>query len=110
MSERCGIPVRTEFDVDGELPQPVETAAYFVVSESVNNAAKHSRATAVSVRVARRGSMLSLQVRDDGRGGANPSGSGLSGLHGRVAALDGILRVDSPEGGPTTITAELPCA
>ncbi|MFI2114479.1 histidine kinase [Streptomyces rubiginosohelvolus] len=110
VSERSGIPVRTEFDVRGELPQPVETAAYFVVSESVNNAAKHSRATAVSVRVVRRGRMLSLQVRDDGRGGANPSGSGLSGLHGRVAALDGILRVDSPEGGPTTITAELPCA
>ncbi|NEE11374.1 sensor histidine kinase, partial [Streptomyces sp. SID7499] len=65
--------------------------------------------TAVSVRVALRGGVLALQVQDNGRGGADPSGGGLSGLGGRVAALDGILRVDSPEGGPTTITAELPC-
>ncbi|GAA2460323.1 sensor histidine kinase [Streptomyces glaucus] len=110
VSERCGIPVRTEFDVGGPLPRPVQTAAYFVVSESVTNAAKHSRATAVSVRVALRGGVLTVQVRDNGRGGANPAGSGLSGLRGRTAALDGVLRVDSPEGGPTTITAELPCA
>ncbi|MFH8656364.1 sensor histidine kinase [Streptomyces afghaniensis] len=110
VSERCAIPVRTEFEVGGDLPQPVETAAYFVVSEAVTNAAKHSRATAVSVRVVLRGGVLAVQVQDNGKGGANPSGSGLSGLHGRVAALDGILRVDSPEGGPTTITAELPCA
>ncbi|WP_210574110.1 sensor histidine kinase [Streptomyces sp. GESEQ-4] len=110
VSERCGIPVRTEFDVGGPLPQPVATAAYFVVSESVTNAAKHSRATAVSVRVGLRGGMLAVQVQDDGKGGANPAGGGLSGLRSRVAALDGALRVDSPEGGPTTITAELPCA
>ncbi|WP_328440831.1 sensor histidine kinase [Streptomyces sp. NBC_00444] len=110
VSERCGIPVRTEFDVGGPLPQPVATAAYFVVSESVTNAAKHSRATAVSVRVGLRGGMLAVQVQDDGKGGANPAGGGLSGLRSRVAALDGVLRVDSPEGGPTTITAELPCA
>ncbi|MFJ4686571.1 sensor histidine kinase [Streptomyces sp. NPDC088789] len=110
VSERCAIPVRTEFDVGGPLPQPVETAAYFVVSESVTNAAKHSRATAVSVRVALRGTMLTVRVRDNGRGGANPAGGGLSGLRSRTAALDGVLRVDSPDGGPTTITAELPCA
>ncbi|MFI9823745.1 sensor histidine kinase [Streptomyces sp. NPDC052013] len=110
VSERCGIPVRTEFDVVGELPQPVETAAYFVVSEAVTNAAKHSRATAVVVRVALRDRVLAVQVRDNGRGGADPSGSGLSGLRSRVAALDGVLHVDSPEGGPTIVTAELPCA
>ncbi|MEU0583321.1 sensor histidine kinase [Streptomyces sp. NPDC006132] len=110
VSERCGIPVRMEFDVGGPLPQPVETAAYFVVSESVTNAAKHSRATAVSVRVALRGRVLTVRVRDNGKGGANPAGSGLSGLRSRTAALDGVLHVDSPEGGPTTITAELPCA
>jgi signal transduction histidine kinase len=110
VSERCGIPVRTEFDVGGPLPQPVATAAYFVVSESVTNAAKHSRATAVSVRVVLRGGVLVVQVQDNGKGGANPAGGGLSGLRSRVAALDGALRVDSPEGGPTTITAELPCA
>ncbi|MGX5213860.1 sensor histidine kinase [Streptomyces violaceus] len=110
VSERCSIPVRTEFDVTEELPQPVETAAYFVVSESVTNAAKHSRATAVSVRVLLRGRVLTVQIQDNGAGEADPTGSGLSGLRSRVAALDGVLRVDSPEGGPTTITAELPCA
>ncbi|MEU9559927.1 sensor histidine kinase [Streptomyces fumanus] len=110
VSERCGIPVRTEFDVAEELPQPVETAAYFVVSESVTNAAKHSRATAVSVRVVLRGRVLTVQIQDNGGGGANPTGSGLIGLRSRVAALDGVLRVDSPPGGPTTITADLPCA
>ncbi|MEU0104592.1 sensor histidine kinase [Streptomyces sp. NPDC006251] len=110
VSERCGIPVRIEFDVGGPLPQPVETAAYFVVSESVTNAAKHSRATAVSVRVVLRGSVLTVRVQDNGKGGANPAGSGLGGLRSRTAALDGVLHVDSPEGGPTTITAELPCA
>ncbi|GAA2943548.1 MULTISPECIES: sensor histidine kinase [Streptomyces] len=110
VSERCSIPVRTEFDVTEELPQPVETAAYFVVSESVTNAAKHSRATAVSVRVLLRGRVLTVQIQDNGAGDADPTGSGLSGLRSRVAALDGVLRVDSPEGGPTTITAELPCA
>ncbi|MFG2127248.1 sensor histidine kinase [Streptomyces sp. NPDC048751] len=110
VSERCSIPVRTEFDVTEALPQPVETAAYFVVSESVTNAAKHSRATAISVRVALLGRVLTVQIQDNGAGGADPMGSGLSGLRSRVAALDGVLRVDSPQGGPTTITAELPCA
>lgn len=110
VSERCSIPVRTEFDVGGPLPQPVETAAYFVVSECVTNTAKHSSATAVAVRVVLRGRVLTVQVQDNGKGGANPAGSGLSGLRSRTAALDGVLRVDSPEGGPTTITAELPCA
>ncbi|MFE1942375.1 sensor histidine kinase [Streptomyces massasporeus] len=109
VSERCSMPVRTEFDVGGSLPQPVETAAYFVVSECVTNAAKHSSATAVSVRVVLCGGVLTVQVQDNGKGGANPAGSGLSGLRSRTAALDGVLRVDSPEGGPTTITAELPC-
>ncbi|MET9759476.1 sensor histidine kinase [Streptomyces sp. NPDC006372] len=109
VSERCSIPVRTDIDVGGPLPQPVETAAYFVVSESVTNAAKHSGATAVSVRVVLRGRVLTVQVRDNGKGGANPAGSGLSGLRSRTAALDGVLSVESPEGGPTTITAELPC-
>ncbi|MFJ8691408.1 sensor histidine kinase [Streptomyces roseolilacinus] len=106
---RCALPLRTEYEVDGPLPRPVETAAYFVVSEAVTNAAKHSGATAVSVRVALRDGVLVVRVEDDGGGGADPAGSGLSGLRGRVAALDGSLRIDSPPGGPTTVTAELPC-
>jgi signal transduction histidine kinase len=144
VSERCAIPVRTEFDVGEPLPQPVETAAYFVVSESVTNAAKHSGAMSVSVRVAfhsahsahstqaaplhsrrniaapagedscgrcgRCDRFLVVRIRDDGGGGADPAGGGLSGLRSRVAALDGTLYIDSPAGGPTTVTAELPCA
>ncbi|KAF2776885.1 sensor histidine kinase [Streptomyces coelicoflavus] len=110
VSERCGIPLRTEFALDGPLPASVETAAYFVVSESVTNAAKHSAATEIRVSVRTYGPVLVVRVEDDGVGGARPEGSGLTGLHSRVRALDGRLHVHSPLGGPTTITAELPCA
>ncbi|MBV2152030.1 sensor histidine kinase [Kitasatospora sp. SUK 42] len=110
VAERCGIPLRTEFQVGAALPKPVETAAYFVVSESVTNAAKHSSASAISVRVALSGTLLTVRVEDNGTGCADPAGSGLTGLRGRVAALDGVLHVHSPLGGPTTITAEIPCA
>ncbi|WP_447037643.1 sensor histidine kinase [Streptomyces sp. DSM 118878] len=110
VSERCALPVRMEYDVPGPLPAAVETAAYFVVSEAVNNAAKHSSAEEVSVTVRQRGTVLAVAVRDSGTGGADAGGSGLTGLRSRVAALDGTLYVDSPLGGPTTITAELPCA
>ncbi|WP_078861541.1 sensor histidine kinase [Streptomyces sp. NRRL F-5650] len=110
VSERCGIPVRTDFALTGPLPAAVETAAYFVVSEAVTNAAKHSAATEIEVSVRRYGPVLVVRVEDDGVGGAKPEGGGLTGLHGRVGALDGRLHVHSPSGGPTTITAELPCA
>ncbi|MFD3995270.1 sensor histidine kinase [Streptomyces sp. NPDC058583] len=110
VAERSGIPLRTRFEVAAPLPRPVETAAYFVVSESVTNAAKHSSASAISVTVALDGARLTVRVEDDGTGGARETGSGLTGLRSRVAALDGVLRVHSPLGGPTTITAELPCA
>ncbi|MEU9858124.1 histidine kinase [Streptomyces sp. NPDC047974] len=110
VAQRCALPLRIAYDVAGPLPRPVETAAYFVVSEAVTNAAKHSAASAVSVRVAGMpGGPLTVRVEDDGRGGADPAGGGLTGLRGRVAALDGVLRIDSPLGGPTTIVAELPC-
>ncbi|MEU6992531.1 sensor histidine kinase [Streptomyces sp. NPDC046465] len=110
VSERCAVPVRMEYDVPEPLPSPVETAAYFVVSEAVTNAAKHAAADEVFVRVHGDGATLAVLVRDTGTGGADPAGSGLTGLRSRVAALDGTLHVDSPPGGPTTITAELPCA
>ncbi|TMU96851.1 sensor histidine kinase [Streptomyces sp. DASNCL29] len=110
VSERCSIPIRMDFEVDRTLPQTVETAAYFVVSECVTNAAKHSGATAISIRLALYGAVLLVRVEDNGTGGADPSGSGLTGLRSRVGALDGLLHIDSPLGGPTTITAELPCA
>ncbi|MER7947848.1 sensor histidine kinase [Streptomyces sp. NPDC096079] len=111
VAQRCGIPLRVRFEAgDAPLPPAVETAAYFVVSEAVTNAAKHSSAAAVSVCVTRTGALLTVRVEDDGRGGADPAGSGLTGLRSRVAALDGTLRVESPLGGPTTLVAELPCA
>ncbi|MFG3114305.1 sensor histidine kinase [Streptomyces sp. NPDC048197] len=110
VAERSSLPVRTRFDVAGPLPQPVEAAAYFVVSESVTNAAKHAGATSVTIQVMGHGRWLTVRIQDDGRGGADPMGSGLSGLRSRVAALDGALHIDSPPGGPTTISAELPCA
>ncbi|MDI6412181.1 sensor histidine kinase [Streptomyces albus] len=108
--ERSGVPVRVDYDVPGPLPAAVETAAYFVVSESVTNTTKHASASTVSVSVRRSGGTLVVRVRDDGTGGADPAGGGLSGLRDRVGALDGRLHVDSPSGGPTTITAQLPCA
>ncbi|MFD3659773.1 sensor histidine kinase [Streptomyces sp. NPDC058659] len=114
VAQRCSVPLRIRFEVDGPLPRSVETAAYFVVSEAVTNAAKHASASAVSVRVSLggppEGPLLTLRIEDDGRGGADPAGSGLTGLRSRVEALDGALRVDSPLGGPTTLVAELPCA
>ncbi|MFJ9406692.1 sensor histidine kinase [Streptomyces sp. NPDC101393] len=110
VSERCAVPTRIEYDAPGALPTPIETAAYFVVSEAVTNAAKHARAEDVFIRVKRYDTFLAVVVRDSGIGGADPAGSGLTGLRSRVAALDGRLDIDSPPGGPTTITAELPCA
>ncbi|WSL50935.1 histidine kinase [Streptomyces sp. NBC_01267] len=110
VSERCSIPIRMDLDLTKALPRSVETAAYFVVSEAVTNAAKHSAATAISVSVRHHREVLVVRVEDNGVGGANPAGNGLTGLVSRVGALDGRLHVHSPTGGPTTIIAELPCA
>jgi signal transduction histidine kinase len=87
---------------------PVESAAYFVVAEALANAGKYGHATRIDVRIASSGHVLSVEVHDDGRGGADPSGSGLTGLRRRVDALDGSFEVLSPPGGPTTIRARLP--
>jgi signal transduction histidine kinase len=108
----AGSPLDVEVDAHVE-PRPastVETAAYFVVSEALTNAAKHARATRADVRLERRGDVLDVEVRDDGLGGADPAGGGLTGLRRRVEALDGTLTVASPAGGPTVVRAELPCA
>jgi signal transduction histidine kinase len=87
----------------------VESAAYFVVAEALANAGKHSRAKRVDVRILRDDDVLTAEVSDDGVGGADPNGSGLSGLRRRIEALDGMLRVASPPGGPTVVRAEMPC-
>jgi signal transduction histidine kinase len=110
VAERSGVPVRLRYDLAARPGRQVESVLYFVVSEAVTNAAKHSGADLVTVEVARRARTVVAEVRDNGRGGADASGGGLSGLARRVAALDGRFAVHSPPGGPTTITAELPCA
>ena len=94
----------------GGPPPAVETAAYFAVSEALANSIKHADAERVQIRIATVNGALHAEVSDDGRGGADPGGRGLNGLRQRVAALDGTLYVSSPEGGPTVVRAELPCA
>jgi signal transduction histidine kinase len=105
-------PLRTTVSVHlpERPPAPVETAAYFVAAEAMANAVKHSGAARIDISVGQHDGMLEVEVRDDGSGGADDAGSGLAGLRRRVEALDGTLTVQSPEGGPTTIRAELPCA
>ncbi|WFB09782.1 histidine kinase [Streptomyces sp. LX-29] len=166
VAERSAIPVRLDYDLPAEPSTAVRTVAYFVVSEAVTNAIKHSGAARITVALSAgagspggpargaaggdggangsgdgrtrgdgsaseggsayesgsayeggsaygggfAGGPLLVHVTDDGVGGADPTGSGLLGLARRVAALDGTLRVLSPRGGPTTVTAELPCA
>jgi len=105
-------PVDARVDVgQPRPPATVEAAAYFVVAESIANAARHSGASRVTVRVWRDAAeRIVVECTDDGQGGADPTaGSGLSGLIKRVRALDGTLTVTSPAGGPTTIRAEIPC-
>ncbi len=109
LAERSGVPVRLRCELSGRLTAAVETAAYFVVSEAVTNAIKHSGATGIGIDVERVGETVVVRVADDGSGGADPSGGGLSGLARRVAAVDGLFTLDSPPGGPTTVVAELPC-
>jgi len=91
------------------LPPAVESAAYFVVAESLANAGKHAPGALVRVRIDQTRDVLTLDVSDDGPGGADASGSGIDGLRARVEALDGRFSVTSPTGGPTHVHAELPC-
>ncbi|WP_461010395.1 sensor histidine kinase [Streptomyces capparidis] len=112
VAERSGLPVRVEYRLARPPGPTVAAAAYFVVCEAVTNAAKHAAADRVEVRLTERagpGEGIVVRISDDGCGGADPAGGGLVGLARRVAAVDGALRVDSPPGGPTVITAELPC-
>jgi signal transduction histidine kinase len=110
LAARSGVPTTVSCDLQGTVPAAVETAAYFVVGEALANVAKHAEAQSASVRVELRGTRLEVEVRDDGRGGANAAGGGLTGLRKRVEALDGTLFLSSPAGGPTILRAELPCA
>ncbi|MDW4909469.1 sensor domain-containing protein [Streptomyces sp. ADMS] len=109
VASRCAVPVQVEVDLVERPAAAIEGIAYFTVSELLQNVSKHARATGASVDVWRVEKRLMLQVADDGVGGADVGeGSGLAGLAGRLDAVDGILVVDSPVGGPTRVTAELP--
>ncbi|HEX7254731.1 MAG TPA: sensor histidine kinase [Gaiellaceae bacterium] len=110
LASRSPVPVSLSVDVSERPAAPVETAAYFTVSEGLANAIKHSGATQVTVRIAQSDGVLFAEVGDDGRGGADSAGNGLKGLRQRIEALDGTLWISSPEGGPTTIRAVVPCA
>ncbi|WP_245918788.1 sensor histidine kinase [Actinomadura mexicana] len=104
-----------DVEVSADLPArpepPVESAAYFAVSEILTNAAKHSGASRVWVDMRYENGMLRITVTDDGRGGATlEGGSGLRGIERRIGTFDGVLALSSPPGGPTIVTMELPCA
>jgi signal transduction histidine kinase len=109
LARRPPVPVTLEVQLAGRLPEHVEVTAYYVVSEALANAAKHAGASAVHVEVDSVGDVIRLVVRDDGIGGADPArGSGLAGLHDRVEAIGGTLRVCSRPGEGTTLRVELP--
>jgi hypothetical protein len=111
LASRAPVPVTVEVDSEERLPDPVESAAYFVVSEALANVAKHARATEAAVAVRQENGRLTVEVRDDGLGGADAAhGSGLRGLADRLAALDGKLSLVSPAGQGTRLQAEIPCA
>ncbi|GAA3395646.1 sensor histidine kinase [Cryptosporangium minutisporangium] len=97
-------------DEADRYPAAVESAAYFVVAEGIANAGKHADATSCTVSLSRSGDTVNVTVTDDGRGGADATGSGLDGLRRRIEALDGTLTLTSPPGGPTILHAEFPCA
>ena len=109
LARRSAIPVELDVRVDGRLPEPIEMAAYYLVSEALTNVAKYAQASTAHVEVGTTDGTLSVEVRDDGRGGADPAvGSGLVGLKDRVEALGGRLRVQSVPFEGTTVQAELP--
>jgi signal transduction histidine kinase len=110
LTARTPLPVTLAVDVRDRYPSAVESAAYFTVAEAIANAIKHSAAEHIAIRIGEEDGVLVAEVEDDGAGGANPSGPGLTGLRQRAEALDGTLLVESPAGGPTTVRAELPCA
>jgi len=109
LAERSGALLQASGSEADRLPPAIESAAYFIIGEALANAGKHAPGAAVTVRIDRDRTTLRIDVLDDGPGGADPSGHGLSGLRARAEALDGTFTVSSPAGGPTRIKAELPC-
>jgi signal transduction histidine kinase len=111
LAARAAVPVRLMVAVGARLPEALEVAAYYLVSECLANVGKYAQATVASVEVTRRKDDVLVEIVDDGIGGADENrGSGLRGLADRVEALGGKLRVWSPIGGGTRVRAEIPCA
>ena len=109
LASRAPVPVDVSGVPDGQLDHEVEACAYYVTAEALTNVAKYARASSASVELSLEDDRLRVRVSDDGVGGADPAtGTGLRGLRDRVDALDGDLEVDSPPGGGTTVTAEVP--
>ena len=109
LARRSPLPVRVQVRADGRLPGSCEVTAYYVAAEAFTNAAKHADASAVDILIEEAGGTLTVQVRDDGAGGADASrGSGLTGLRDRVEAVGGSMTVDSPAGAGTVLTVLLP--
>ncbi|HLU73937.1 MAG TPA: histidine kinase [Nonomuraea sp.] len=108
VAERSPVPVTVHYDLSERPAREVETALYFVAREAITNAIKHARARDILVVLGEDGKAVRVDVSDDGAGGADPSGGGLSGLARRVLALDGAFEVVSPAGGGTRVTATLP--
>jgi signal transduction histidine kinase len=118
LAGRSPVPVSVDVYLDERPPEPVEITAYFIIAEALTNTARHSEASGVHVLVRREKSLderdrrkvdlLVVEVEDDGKGGADPTGAGLGGLADRVTALDGRIFIESPAGGPTRVHAELP--
>ena len=110
LATNAGVPVSVDVELARRPSTAVETAAYFVAAEALANALKHARASRIDIDVHERPDAVVVRVLDDGRGGASELRGGLHGLRQRVEALDGSLRIASPDGGPTVIEAVLPCA
>jgi signal transduction histidine kinase len=109
LARRSPIPVELDVRAEGRLPEPVEVAAYYVVSEALTNAAKYARASVVRVDLQASEGSLRVAVRDDGLGGADPArGSGLLGLKDRAEAIGGTISIRSPHGAGTSLQVELP--
>ena len=110
LAGRAPVPVSVDVSVPDRPPAAIETTAYFVVAEALTNIAKHAGATRAAVNVARVNGHLTVEITDDGIGGADVKrGTGLAGLVDRVTAVDGTVHLSSPIGGPTILTVELPC-
>ena len=110
LADQASLPVTVEAELGGRLPQQVENTAYFVAAEALTNVAKHSGAISATVVARQNGKVLTVEISDNGHGGADPErGTGLTGLADRVAVAGGRMLLSSPHGGPTVVRVEVPC-